>query len=148
MRIVIQRVSRAEVRVDGRTIGRFGKGLVLLVAIEKEDVPPDLDWVSAKVLQMRVFEDSSGKMNLSAADVVADILVVSQFTLAADLGRGRRPSFENAAPPERAQQLFESFVDRLVDSGLKIETGRFRAFMEVELVNDGPVTFTLERRRR
>ena len=148
MRIVIQRVSRAEVRVDGRTIGRIGKGLVLLVAIEKEDIPPDLDWVSAKVLQMRVFEDSSGKMNLSAADVGADILVVSQFTLAADLGRGRRPSFENAAPPERAQQLFESFVDRLVDSGLKIETGRFRAFMEVELVNDGPVTFTLERRRR
>jgi D-tyrosyl-tRNA(Tyr) deacylase len=148
MRIVIQRVSRAEVRVDGRTIGRIGKGLVLLVAIEKEDIPPDLDWVSAKVLQMRVFEDNSGKMNLSVADVGADILVVSQFTLAADLGRGRRPSFENAAPPERAQQLFESFVDRLVDSGLKIETGRFRAFMEVELVNDGPVTFTLERRRR
>ncbi len=145
---MIQRVSRAEVRVDGRTIGRIGKGLVLLVAIEKEDILPDLDWVSAKVLQMRVFEDSSGKMNLSALDVRGDILVVSQFTLAADLGRGRRPSFENAAPPERAQQLFESFVDRLVDSGLKIETGRFRAFMEVELVNDGPVTFTLERRRR
>lgn len=145
---MIQRVSRAEVRVDGRTIGRIGKGLVLLVAIEKEDVPPDLDWVSAKVLQMRVFADSSGKMNLSAVDVGADILVVSQFTLAADLGRGRRPSFVNAAPPERAQQLFESFVGRLVDSGLKIETGRFRAFMEVELVNDGPVTFTLEGRPR
>jgi D-tyrosyl-tRNA(Tyr) deacylase len=145
---VIQRVSRAEVRVDGRVIGRIGKGLVLLVAIEKEDAPPDLDWVSTKVLQLRVFEDSSGKMNLSAADVGADILVVSQFTLAANLGRGRRPSFVNAAPPERAQQLFASFVDRLVDSGLKIETGRFRAFMEVELVNDGPVTFTLERRRR
>lgn len=148
MRIVIQRVSRAAVRVDGQTIGRIGKGLVLLVAIEKEDIPADLDWVSDKVLQMRVFEDSSGKMNLSATDVGADILVVSQFTLAADLGRGRRPSFDNAAPPGRAQELFESFVERLADSGLTIETGRFRAFMEVDLVNHGPVTFTLERRRR
>ncbi len=148
MRIVIQRVSRAEVRVDGQAIGRIGRGLVLLVAIERDDTRADLDWVSDKVLQMRVFEDSAGKMNLSAADVGADILVVSQFTLAADLGRGRRPSFVNAAPPGRAQELFESFVERLVDSGLKIATGRFGTLMEVDLVNHGPVTFTLERPRR
>jgi len=148
MRVVIQRVSRAEVRVDGQVISRIGRGLALLVAIEKSDTPADLDWVSNKVLQMRVFEDSSGKMNLSASDVGAEILVVSQFTLAADLERGRRPSFDNAAPPERAQELFESFVERLAGSGLEIATGRFGAFMEIDLVNHGPVTFTLQRPRR
>lgn len=148
MRVVIQRVSRAAVRVDGQVIGRIGTGLVLLVAIENNDAPADLDWVSNKVLQMRVFEDKSGKMNLSAAEVGAEILVVSQFTLAADLERGRRPSFDNAAPPEQAQDLFEAFVARLADSGLEIATGRFGAFMEVDLVNHGPVTFILERPRR
>jgi len=148
MRIVIQRVSRAEVRVDGEVIGRIGRGLALLVAIEKDDTSADLDWVSEKVLQMRVFEDNAGKMNLSARDVGAEILVVSQFTLAADLSRGRRPSFDNAAPPGRAQELFESLVERLAGSGLTIATGRFGAFMEVDLVNHGPVTFTLERQLR
>jgi D-tyrosyl-tRNA(Tyr) deacylase len=148
MRLVIQRVARAEVRVEGETIGRIGRGLVLLVAIERSDSPDDLDWVSNKVLQMRVFEDSSGKMNLSATDVGAEILVVSQFTLAADLDRGRRPSFDDAAPPGRAQELLESLVDRIAGSGLRIATGRFGAFMQVDLVNDGPVTFILERPRR
>jgi D-tyrosyl-tRNA(Tyr) deacylase len=148
MRLVIQRVSRAAVRVDGQTIGSIGRGLLLLVAVEQEDTPGDLDWISDKVLQMRVFEDSAGKMNLSALDVGAAILVVSQFTLASDLGRGRRPSFENAAPPERARELLDALVARLAQSGLAVRTGRFGAFMEVELTNDGPVTFVLERRRR
>ena len=148
MRVVIQRVSGAEVRVDGRAIARIGRGLTLLVAIEKDDTTADLDWVANKVLQMRVFEDSSGKMNLSATDVGADILVVSQFTLAADLERGRRPGFDKAAPPKRAQRILELFVERLADSGLRIAAGRFGAFMEVDLVNHGPVTFILERPRR
>jgi D-tyrosyl-tRNA(Tyr) deacylase len=148
MRLVIQRVARAEVRVEGETISRIGRGLVLLVAIERNDTRDDLDWVANKVLQMRVFADSSGKMNLSATDVGAEILVVSQFTLAADLDRGRRPGFDHAAPPGLAEELIESLVGRIAGSGLRIATGRFGAFMQVELVNDGPVTFVLERPRR
>ena len=148
MRIVIQRVSRATVRVGGEEIGGIGRGLLLLVAIEKGDKESDLDWSCHKVLNMRVFEDSSGRMNLSALDVGAGILAVSQFTLAADLARGRRPGFERAAPPEQARPLFDGFVDRLRRSPLSIATGRFREFMEVELVNHGPVTFVLDGRNR
>ncbi len=148
MRIVIQRVSRAAVRVGGEEIGGIGRGLLLLVAIEKGDKESDLDWSCHKVLNMRVFEDSSGRMNLSALDVGAGILAVSQFTLAADLARGRRPGFERAAPAEQARPLFDGFVDRLRHSPLSIATGRFCEFMEVELVNHGPVTFVLDGRNR
>ncbi len=148
MRLVIQRVSRAEVRVDGAVVGRIGSGMLLLVGVERGDVEADLDAVSDKVLHMRIFEDDAGKMNLSALDTGAGILVVSQFTLAADLSRGRRPGFECAAPPEDAERLYEALVERLRKSPLRIETGRFRAFMEVELVNRGPVTFILEKRGR
>ncbi len=145
---VLQRVSRATVRSEGATLGSIGPGLVILVAVEKGDVAEDLDWLSSKVLEMRVFSDNEGKMNLSAMDVGADLLVVSQFTLAADLSRGRRPGFERAAAPAEAEPLYEAFVDRLRASGLVVATGRFRAAMEVELVNDGPVTFVLEGRPR
>ena len=148
MRMVIQRVSRAEVRVRGQVVGSIGVGLLLLVAIERGDAEADLDGLAEKVLQMRIFEDSAGKMNLSALERGAELLVVSQFTLAADLSRGRRPGFERAAPPEEAERLYEGFVARLGRSGLRVATGRFREFMEVELVNDGPVTFVLEGRRR
>ena len=148
MKAVVQRVSRACVRIGEETAGAIGKGLLVLLAIEKGDGEADLDWLSDKVLQMRVFEDSAGKMNLSALDIGAGILVVSQFTLAGDLSRGRRPGFERAAPPSEAEPLYRAFVDRLRRSPLAIATGRFREFMEVELVNDGPVTFILEGKAR
>jgi len=144
MRLVIQRVSRAEVRIEGETVARIGLGLLLLLGVEKGDRDVQLDALAGKVLHMRVFEDNAGKMNLSALDRGAGILVVSQFTLAADLSRGRRPGFESAAPPAVAEPLYEAFVARLRDSGLTVETGRFGAYMEVDLVNDGPVTFVLE----
>jgi D-tyrosyl-tRNA(Tyr) deacylase len=140
---VVQRVTRAEVRIGGACVGRIGHGMVVLFAVEKGDQEHDLDWFSDKVLQMRIFADSDGRMNLSALDVGAGILVVSQFTLAGDLGRGRRPGFERAAPPEAAETLYRGFVERLRRGPLQVETGRFREFMEVELVNDGPVTFVL-----
>jgi D-tyrosyl-tRNA(Tyr) deacylase len=148
MRIVIQRVSRAEVRVREEVVGRIGRGLLLLVGIEKGDSTDDLDGVSDKVLHMRIFEDNAGKMNLSSLDTGAELLVVSQFTLLGDLSRGRRPGFDRAAPPAEAERLYEAFVERLRQSPLKIETGRFRALMEVELVNDGPVTFVLDGKGR
>ena len=145
MTIVVQRVSRAAVRIAGLEVGAIDAGLLLLVAVEKGDAASVLDWCSDKVLHMRIFADSAGKMNLSVLDTGGGILAVSQFTLAADLSRGRRPGFENAAPPEVAEPLFTAFVERLSRSGLKIATGRFREFMEVDLVNDGPVTFVIRR---
>jgi D-tyrosyl-tRNA(Tyr) deacylase len=148
VRVVVQRVSRAEVRVEGAVVGRIGRGLLLLVAFETQDTDADLDWFSDKVLNMRIFEDSAGKMNLSALDVRGEILAVSQFTLVGDVSRGRRPGFERAAPPERAEPLYRAFVERLSRSGLRVETGRFRELMEVELVNHGPVTFVLDGRGR
>ena len=145
MTIVVQRVSRAAVRVSGVEVGAIGPGLLLLVAVEKGDDEPILDWCSDKVLHMRIFADSAGKMNLSVLDTGVGVLAVSQFTLAADLSRGRRPGFENAAPPEIAEPLFTAFINRLARSGLPVATGCFREFMEVELVNDGPVTFVIRR---
>jgi len=140
---VVQRVSRASVRVAGETVGEIGAGLLVLVAIERDDDEKHLDWLSAKVVEMRVFNDSDGRMNRSALEVGADLLIVSQFTLAGDLSRGRRPGFEYAAPPDQARVLFDAFVERLRRTPLKVETGRFREHMDVELVNDGPVTFVL-----
>jgi len=148
MKAVVQRVSRAEVRAGGETVGKIGRGLLVLFAVEKDDSVADLDWFCDKVLNMRIFEDSDGKMNLSALATGSEILVVSQFTLAGDLSRGRRPGFERAAPPEEAEPLYRAFVERLTRSPLKVETGRFREFMDVELVNDGPVTLILEGRPR
>jgi len=137
---VVQRVKRAEVRIAGEVTGRIDRGLLVLVCAEKGDGDADLDWLSDKVLHMRVFDDSAGRMNLSALETGAAILVVSQFTLAADLSRGRRPGFEHAAPPAEAEALYEGLVARLRAGPLRVETGRFRARMDVELVNDGPVT--------
>lgn len=148
MKAVVQRVTRAEVRVQGEVVGRIGRGLLVLIGIEKGDRAADLDWFSDKVVHMRVFEDSAGKMNRSALETGAGILVVSQFTLAGDLSRGRRPGFERAAPPEEAEPLYRGFIEKLQQGPLTIATGRFREFMEVELVNDGPVTLILEGRPR
>src|SRR3989441_12548142 len=136
MRAVVQRVSRAEVRVGGEVSGRIGRGLLVLFAVEKGDNAADLDWFSDKVLNMRIFEDHDGKMNLSALEARAEILVVSQFTLAGDLSRGRRPGFERAAPPKEAEPFYRAFVAKLAQGPLKIETGRFRGFMAVAIVYD------------
>ncbi|HKQ97674.1 MAG TPA: D-aminoacyl-tRNA deacylase [Candidatus Polarisedimenticolia bacterium] len=145
---VVQRVARAEVRVEGAVTGRIGRGLLILFCAEKNDSDADLDWLSDKVLHMRVFTDSAGHMNHSAIETGAGLLVVSQFTLAADLSRGRRPGFERAAAPAEAERLYDGFVERLRRTALPVETGRFRALMEVDLVNDGPVTLIVERRSR
>jgi D-tyrosyl-tRNA(Tyr) deacylase len=144
VKIVLQRVSRAAVRVEGRTVGEIGRGLLLLVAIERGDTESILDSLADKVVNLRIFPDEAGRMNRSTLDERAELLVVSQFTLAGSLERGRRPSFENAAAPEIAQELLERFLEKLRKTALRVETGRFRAAMEVELINDGPVTFVLE----
>ena len=146
MRVVLQRVSRGEVRIDGAVVGRIGTGHVLLVGFCQEDGMGQVEWMADKVLGLRVFPDEDGKMNRSLEDVGGELLVVSQFTLYGDTRKGRRPSFVRAAPPETAVPLYEAFVDALRARGVsRVETGEFGAMMDVELVNDGPVTLVIER---
>jgi D-tyrosyl-tRNA(Tyr) deacylase len=148
MRIIIQRVSRAEVRIDGRVSGSIARGFVLLVGFNSEDaVDSDakLEWMAEKVTSLRLFPDENQKMNLGLEDVGGGILVVSQFTLYGDASKGRRPSFIQAARPDIAIPLYERFVELLKIKGLQVETGEFGAMMEVDLINDGPVTLILER---
>lgn len=140
VRLVIQRVSSASVRVDGEVVGAIGRGLLVLVGIERGDSPSRVRAAAEKLAGLRIFEDPDGKMNLDAAAVGGAFLIVSQFTLAGSIERGRRPSFDRAAPPDEAAPLVEALVDDLRSRGFRVETGRFRAHMEVELVNDGPVT--------
>ncbi len=147
MRAVIQRVSRAEVRVEGRSTGAIGRGLVVLLGVERGDEPADADYLADKVLGLRIFPDAEGKMNLSVADIGGDLLVVSQFTICGDCRRGRRPSFDRAAPPADARRLYEYFVDTVRRRGFQVPTGVFQAYMEVELVNDGPVTILLDSKK-
>jgi len=144
MKVVIQRVSRAEVRVDDKSVGQIGRGMLILVGVGKEDTTQDADYLVQKVTQLRMFEDEEGKMNLSSFEAGAEILVVSQFTLYGDCRKGRRPSFDKAADPQKGEELYNYFVGELRGQNIKVETGQFRAMMDVELVNDGPVTFTLE----
>jgi D-tyrosyl-tRNA(Tyr) deacylase len=144
MRLLIQRVTRAEVRAEQKTAGRIGVGIVALVGIASGDTYQDADYLAQKLIHLRIFSDDAGKMNLSAMDKGADLLVISQFTLYGDCSRGRRPGFDAAAPPAQARELYGYFVSRVRESGLTVETGIFQAHMEVELVNDGPVTFLLE----
>ena len=144
MRLVLQRVSRAAVRVDGETVGAIGRGLLVLAGVERGDGPAQVAAAAEKLSGLRVFDDPEGKMNLDTRAVGGAFLVVSQFTLAGSLARGRRPSFDRAAPPAEAAPLVEALVADLRARGFAVETGRFRAMMEVELVNDGPVTFVLE----
>ena len=144
MRVLLQRVSSAEVRVDGRVTGRIGRGYLLLVGITHEDDAARLVWMADKVAGLRLFGDADGKMNLALSDVAGSVLVVSQFTLYGDASRGRRPSFIAAARPEVAIPLYERFIALLRERGLMVETGEFGAAMEVELINDGPVTLPLE----
>lgn len=147
MRLVVQRVTHAAVRSAGQTLGEIEVGAVVLVGVVDGDTSDSADRMADKLAGLRYFEDASGITNLSVTDVGGSLLVVSQFTLAADLRRGRRPSFTDAAPPDLAERLVERFVARLRASGLRVETGRFRARMEVEVVNDGPFTLLLDSAR-
>jgi len=147
MRCVVQRVSKAAVRVNAETIGQINNGILALVGIENNDNDKDVLWLADKLLGLRIFEDRQGKMNLSLSDVDGGLLVVSQFTLHGDCRKGKRPSFSNAAPPEIAKSLFDMLVSMLKASGVKVETGQFQAKMEVELINDGPVTLLLDSKK-
>ena len=144
MRAVVQRVSRAQVAVGGEIVGKIGCGLLVLPGVTHADTEAEADYLADKIVGLRIFEDENGKMNLDTALVRGGILVVSQFTLYGDVRRGKRPSFDAAAPPERARQLYEYFVERIRATGLSCETGRFQEMMQVELVNDGPVTILLD----
>ena len=144
MKAVIQRVSEAGVRVDGKNVGTIERGILVLLGVEKGDLAEDADWLAEKVVNLRIFEDGAGKMNLSLLDIKGELLAVSQFTLAGNCAKGRRPSFDTAAPPEEANRLYEYFVGRVWELGIPVQTGIFQADMKVSLVNDGPVTFTLE----
>lgn len=144
MRVVVQRVSRARVTVDGEEVGAIGRGLVALVGIAPGDTEEDLELMAEKLAHLRVFEDAEGKMNRSLLETGGGILAISQFTLLANCRKGRRPSFAGAAPPERARQLFDEFLIRLRDHIRDVQTGEFQAMMDVELVNTGPVTIVLD----
>jgi len=144
MRVVVQRVIRATVEVDGDAVAAIGPGILLYAAFRPDDDATDLAWMADKVVSLRIFEDQAGKMNRSVSDVGGQILAVSQFTLYGDARKGRRPSFDGAAPAETARGLFDNFVDRLRASGLMTHSGRFQEHMQVESVNDGPVTILLD----
>lgn len=144
MRAVAQRVSRAEVRVNNQVVGKIGSGILLLLGVSVDDAEKDADYLIEKTVNLRIFEDAEGKMNLSLLDTGGELLVVSQFTLYGDTRRGRRPSFIRSAPPEAANELYEYFVRTARKQVAKVETGRFQAMMDVELVNDGPVTIMLD----
>ncbi len=145
MRIVLQRVARAEVRVGGEPVGSIGKGYLLLVGFTTGDSEETLRWMADKVRGLRLFPDSEGKMNLSIDEVGGELLVVSQFTLYGDVRKGRRPSFVDAAEPQEAERLYDRFVDTLRQGPIPVATGSFGALMEVDLINDGPVTLIIER---
>ncbi|MBV9924836.1 MAG: D-tyrosyl-tRNA(Tyr) deacylase [Acidobacteria bacterium] len=147
MRAVLQRVSRASVRVGGETVGEIGPGLLVLLGVGREDGEADAVYLVEKILNLRVFEDAGGRMNLSLDEAGGALLAVSQFTLYGDVRKGRRPSWFDAAPPELARPLYEFFVAEARARGARVETGSFQAMMEVELVNDGPVTILLDSRK-
>ncbi len=147
MRAVVQRVSRAGVSVDGEKIADIGRGLVVLLGVAEGDGTQAADYLAEKVSGLRIFEDEQGKMNLSVKDCCGEVIVVSQFTLLADCRKGRRPGFSLAAAPDVAEPLCDYFTDQLVQRGLKVQTGRFRTDMAVDLVNDGPVTIMLDSER-
>jgi D-aminoacyl-tRNA deacylase len=145
MKIILQRVKQSTVTIDGNETGRIGKGILILLGIDKNDTPREADFLADKCANLRVFSDESGKMNLSAVDVGAEALVVSQFTLFGDCDKGRRPSFARAAGAEKGKELYEYFIRQLRAFVPKVETGVFGAMMDVELINDGPVTLILEK---
>lgn len=147
MKAVLQRVKNAAVNIDGKVFSRINRGLLVLLGVEEGDEISDAQYIVDKCVELRIFEDDAGKMNLSVKDLCGDIMVVSQFTLLADCKKGRRPSFICAAKPVKANALYEITVDKFKQSGLNIETGRFAADMEISLINEGPVTIILDSRR-
>ena len=147
MRAVVQRVSRAKVKVNGEVTGEIGRGLLVLLGVGDCDAREDADYLADKIIGLRIFEDSGHKMNLSLTDVEGAVLAVSQFTLYGDLRRGRRPSFDTAAQPQPARELYEYFVEKVRNAGIRCETGRFQEMMQVELVNEGPVTILLDSKK-
>ena len=144
MRAVLQRVTEARVEVAGQIVGEIGAGLLVLLAVARDDATDDADYLGEKIANLRIFDDDDGKMNRSLLDTRGSMLVVSQFTLYGDARRGRRPSYSDAAEPDKANQLYEYFVDRVRRLGLKVETGVFQAMMKVTLTNDGPVTILID----
>ena len=146
MKVLLQRVTGASVSVAGETVGKIGRGLVVFVGVAGGDTEKDAQYLAQKTVSLRIFADEAGRFNLSALDIKGELLVVSQFTLLADTRKGRRPGFAGAAPPAQAEVLFERFVAEACASGLKVETGRFQQYMQVEIHNDGPVTILLDSR--
>jgi len=144
MRAVVQRVGRCRVSIEGQVVGEIGRGLLVLLGVGKSDNQVAADYLVEKILGLRIFEDDAGKMNLSVQDAHGQMLVVSQFTLYGDVRRGKRPSFDAAARPQEAKRLYDYFVDRIRAAGMRCETGQFQAMMDVELVNEGPVTILLD----
>jgi D-tyrosyl-tRNA(Tyr) deacylase len=148
VKALLQRVTGASVTIDGEVVGSIGRGLVVFVGVADGDGPKDADYLAQKLVNLRIFADEAERFNLSALDIRAELLLVSQFTLLADTRKGRRPSFTEAAPPPQAEELFEHFVAEAKASGLKVQTGRFQQYMQVEIHNDGPVTIMLDSRDR
>lgn len=147
MKGVIQRVSEARVTVEGSVVGSIAGGILLLLGVEKGDAEKDADWLAEKIVNLRIFEDEGGKMNLSLKDVWGSLLVVSQFTIAGNCEKGRRPSFDSAAPPDEGKRLYDYFVEKAKSLEVPVETGIFQADMQVSLINDGPVTFVIETKK-
>lgn len=148
MKALLQRVTRALVSVGNERVGSIGQGLVVFLGVANGDTEEDAQYLAQKIVNLRIFSDKEGKFNLSALDVEGELLLVSQFTLLADTRKGRRPSFVEAAPPAQAEELFECFVEQIRATGLKVETGRFQQYMQVEIHNDGPVTILLESKEK
>ncbi|WPD22959.1 MAG: D-aminoacyl-tRNA deacylase [Candidatus Electrothrix scaldis] len=148
MRAVIQRVTSAKVTVDDRQTGAIGEGLLVLLGVHKDDEPKDITWLADKIVNLRIFEDEEGKMNHSLTDTGGSMLIVSQFTLLADCRKGRRPSWSEAAPPDKARRMYEEFIQVIADSGITTATGEFQAMMDVSLVNSGPVTILLDSHKK
>ncbi len=144
MRVVLQRVKQSQVTVDSKVVGQISQGLLIFLGVAQRDSAAQADWLIKKITELRIFEDKEGKMNLSALEVKAQFLVVSQFTLYGNCDKGRRPSFDEAADPKKAEELYNYFVDGLKKINTVVATGQFRSMMDVSLVNDGPVTFILE----
>ncbi len=148
MKLLLQRVTKASVSIGGEVVGNIGQGMVAFIGVAEGDSETDIDYLVPKMTGLRIFADEEGKFNISVADIGGELLLVSQFTLLADTRKGRRPSFTGAAPPEQAESLFEQFVEKTRATGLRVETGRFQQYMQVEIHNDGPVTIMLDSQDR